>query len=1030
MFSNLLKFFIVNARMNYLLFLLIFLTGIYSYIKTPKEIFPSFELDMVSVSGGYTGASIDILDKMAVQRIEEEIKSIDGIKEMATIISPAKFSIVLEIEKRVNKYNTANKIKDAISLTQQYLPSDMNEPLVKTLTTGKALMGIAISSPTLPHSQLIAQAKQLKEKILNLKNISNVTIYGDADIYYDIQLNRAKIEALGLDENSIVLAIKGLSYIYPIGKIEDPQGGHHYISTYNGKKTAKSLLESQILVQGKSIYLKDISSIKKRYEDSSSLFSVDNKNAIDLFVSMSTAGNAITLAEEVSNIVQQRDELYPDARYLVHDNYSLRIKDRLNIVVSNILLGVILITLLVMLLINTRMSIVILLGVPTSFVMGAFYLYISGYTINMISLIGVLIALGIIVDDAIVVSENIQQHVEAGLEPKEAALLGAKEMFKPVTIASLTTLFAFIPALMIGGTIGEVMKLIPITVSVLVLASLVESFLFLPIHAAHILKRESRPLNWERANRIYSLIIHFFIRFKKSFLLLFFILVPLIILLTLQASKFKMFPKFDASTLTLALKANVNTSTQETNQILKAIEADLYQEKKRFEIKHISAVAGWRRDSGGNSESYPYVGQIKIEFNKLKPQNFVDTYITPLLSFYYDKSNRTRDKKSHLISQDLRHFLKEQQYQKDFNLTDIEVVEKKVGPIKADIKIGLISNENQKVILYMKELREAMQKMEGILTVNDGIKFGIDEIKLKINSYGESLGLDEQQLGQLLSSIYLERKVAIAFDNTHLLEMRIRGEKKNSMSLFKDFELNLGSRGRVKLKEVVEFQTLKSFEKIIKDFGEKNFYIYANIDSKIISSNEVISQLNPLLEKIKSDGIKLKFKGEQEKQQSLKNDMVAASALAMILIMLSLLYLFNSFRETFMMMSVIPFSLLGVLVGHLVMDVNLSLSSLIGALGLSGVVINDGIIMMMNLKKASSIEQIYQLASKRFRPIILTTITTLIGLASLIFFSTGQAIIFQPMAIALGFGLLWGTVLNLLYLPLLFVVLNQKKLKV
>ncbi len=1030
MFNNLLKFFIVNARMNYLLFLLIFLTGIYSYIKTPKEIFPSFELDMISISGGYSGASIDILDKMAVQRIENEIKSIEGIKEMATIISPTKFSIVLELEKRVDKYNTANSVKDAIALTQQYLPSDMNEPLVKVLSTGKALMGIAISSQTLPHHQLIKQAKDLKEQILNLKNISDVTIYGDADIYYDIQLNRAKIEALGLDENSIVLAIQGLSYIYPIGKIEDHKGGHHYISTFNGKKTAKSLLESQILVQGKSIYLKDISKIEKRYEDSSSLFSVDNKNAIDLFVSMSNSGNAITLAEEVAEIVQKQNRLHPHADYLIHDNYSLRIKDRLNIVVSNILLGVILITLLVMLLINTRMSIVILLGVPTSFVMGAFYLYISGYTINMISLIGVLIALGIIVDDAIVVSENIQQHVEAGLEPKEAALLGAKEMFKPVTIASLTTLFAFIPALMIGGTIGEVMKLIPITVSVLVLASLVESFIFLPIHAAHILKRESRPLNWERANRIYSLIIHLFIRFKKSFLLLFLILVPVVILLTLQASKFKMFPKFDASTLTLALKANVNTSTQETNQILKAIEADLYQERERFEIKHISAVAGWRRDSGGNSESYPYVGQIKIEFNKLKPQNFVDRYITPLLSFYYDPNNRTREKKSHLISQDLRHFLTEQQYQKDFNLTDIEVVEKKVGPIKADIKIGLISNDNQKVIQHMRELREAMEKMEGILTVNDGIKFGIDEIKLKINSYGESLGLDEQQLGQLLSSIYLERKVAIAFDKTDLLEMRIRGENKNSMSLFKDFELDLGNRGRVKLKEVVDFQTIKSFEKVIKDFGEKNFYIYANIDSKIISSNEVISQLNPLLEKIKADGIKLKFKGEQEKQQSLKNDMLAASALAMILIMLSLLYLFNSFRETFMMMSVIPFSLLGVLVGHLLMDVNLSLSSLIGALGLSGVVINDGIIMMMNLKKANNIEQIYLLASKRFRPIILTTITTLIGLASLIFFSTGQAIIFQPMAIALGFGLLWGTVLNLLYLPVLFVVLNQKKLKV
>jgi multidrug efflux pump subunit AcrB len=1015
--------------MNYLLFILIFLTGIYSYTKTPKEIFPSFELNMVAVTGGYTGASIDILDKMVVKRIEDEVKNIDGIKEMSTIISPAKFNMILELEKRVDKYNTANKIKDAISITKQYLPDDMNEPMVNVLSTGKWLMSVAISSTTEEHALLIEQAKELKEKISTIKNISDITIYGDAEIYYDISLNSQKIQALGINERSVTTAIQGLSYIYPIGKIEDSKGGHHYVSTYNGKKTALSLQDSQIVVQGKRIYLKDIAKVVKRYEESASLFSVDKQDSIDLAISMSEVGNSLEISKKITNIIEKLNSKKSNLTYLIHDDNSVRIKDRLNIVVSNILLGIILISLLVMVLINSRMSLVISLGIPTSFVMGAFYLYITGYTINMISLIGVLIALGIIVDDAIVVSENIQQHVEAGKEPKEAALLGAKEMFKPVTIASLTTLFAFIPALMIQGTIGEVMKLIPITVAVLVLASLIESFVFLPIHAAHILKRESRPRSWEKVNKIYSLIIHYLIHYKKSFLLIFLILVPLTIVMGLKASKFKMFPKFDATTVNIALKANVNTTTEETNAILKKIEKELYDEKEKFQIKHIGAIAGWRRDSAGNSETFPYVGQIKIELNKLKAQSFVDAYITPYLSFYYDESNRIRDEKSVVISQKLRDFLKEKNYIERFNLTDLDIVEKKVGPIKSDIKIGLISNDNQKVIAYMKELKDALLALDGIVSVNDGIKFGIDEIKLKVNNYGESLGLDEQQLGQILSSLYLERKVAIAFDSTNLLEMRIRSDNKDSMEDFKNFELDLGENGRVKLKDVVEFKTIKSFERIIKDFGEKNFYIYANVNSKVLTANEAVEKIKPILNKIESNGVKLKFKGEQEKQKDLKRDMMAASLLAMILIMLSLLYLFNSFRETFMMMSVIPFAFLGVLVGHFMLDVNLSLSSVIGMLGLSGVVINDGIIMMMNLKKATNMEEIYHLASRRFRPIILTTITTLIGLASLIFFPTGQAVIFQPMAIALGFGLLWGTVLNLLYLPVLFVVLNGKRFK-
>ncbi len=1027
MFEKLLRFFITNVRMNYLLFILVFLTGVYSYTKTPKEIFPSFELDMVAISGGYTGASIDILDKMAVKRIEDEVKNIDGIKEMSTIISPARFNIILELEKRVDKYNTANRIKDAISIVKQYLPEDMNEPTVQVLSTGKSLMSVAIGSQSANHSELITHAKHLKEKISTLKNISEVTIYGDAEIYYDITLNSNKIKALGLDENSITSAIRGLSYIYPIGKVEDSQGGHFYISTYNGKKTANALLESQMVAQGKRFYLKDIATVEKRYEDSASLFLLDTKNAIDVSVSMSEVGNALEISEQINKIVTTLNAQNSHLDYLIHNDYSTRIKDRLNIVISNIILGILLISLLVMLLINSRISFVISLGIPTSFVMGAFYLYATGYTINMISLIGVLIALGIIVDDAIVVSENIQQHVEAGKDPKEAAIIGAKEMFKPVTIASLTTLFAFIPALMIQGTLGEVMKLIPITVSVLVLASLIESFIFLPIHASHILKKESKPLSWERANRIYSFVIHLLIRFKKSFLLLFILLVPIGIVMGIKASKFQMFPKFDSTTISLALKANVNTTTEETHAILRQIEKDLFNKKEQFNIDHIGSIAGWRRDSGGNSETYPYVGQITIELQKLKAQNFIDAYITPTLSFYYDDTNRHRDKKSAIISKELRLFLKEQNYQERFNLTDIDIVEKKVGPIKSDIKIGLISNDNTKVINYMQQLKEQLLSLDGVVSVNDGIKFGVSELKLKVNSYGESLGLDEQQLGLLLSNLYLERKVAIAFDATDLLEIRIKSDKKDSLEAFKNFELNLGEGGHVLLKEVVEFQEIQSFEKIIKDFGEKNFYIYANVNTKIITANEAVERIQPLLNTIKADGIRLKFKGEQEKQKSLKSDMMAASALAMVLIMLSLLYLFNSFRETFIMMSVIPFSLLGVLIGHFILDVNLSLSSIIGMLGLSGVVINDGIIMMMNLKKANNIEEIYLYASKRFRPIILTTVTTLIGLATLIFFPTGQAVIFQPMAIALGFGLLWGTVLNLLYLPVLFVVLRGKR---
>jgi len=1028
MFEKLLRFFVNNSRLNYFLFILVFITGIVLYTKTPKEIFPSFELDMISVNGHYTGSSIDMLDKMAVKKIEDGLKNIDGIAKMATIISAGKFNIILELEKRVNKYNTANKVKDTITLSKQYLPSDMDEPTVKVLDIKRDLMSIAVSSSTATHAQLIFAAQALKDKITTLKNIAEVSIYGDSSIYYDIRIDTSKIQALGLDENAVIAALTGLSYIYPIGRIEDKKKGHHFISTYNGAKDANAMLESQIKVSGKVLYLNDIATVKKRYEDTATMYSIDTKYAVDLGIKQSKIGNALELSTAIIDIVKQTNAQSKNITYTIHNNKSEAIKDRLNIVISNILLGLILISLLVSLLINKRMSFIISLGIPTSFVMGAIYLYVAGYSINMISLIGVLIALGIIVDDAIVVSENIQQHIEEGIEPKEAAVLGAKEMFKPVTIASMTTLFAFIPALMMSGTMGEVIKLIPIAVSVLVFASLVESFVFLPIHAAHILKKEQKTTSWEGVNRFYSWIIHLFMRFKKTFLLLFLILVPLFIVMGIKASKFQMFPQFDASTINITLKANVNTPTEETIAYLNVIEKELFAHKDEFYIDHIGSVAGWRRDSAGNSESYPYVGQITIELQKLKAQNFVDRFITPTLSFYYDNEGRTRVDKSLVIAKKLRDFLEKNAYKKRFLLTDLAIVERKVGPIKSDLKIGLVSSDTQKIIHYTKVIKDALHHIKGIVSVNDSMNFGIDEIKLKVNSYGESLGLDERKLGILLSSLYLERRMGFAFDSNELLELKIRSTQKDSLDAFKNFQIKLDDNTFIPLKDIVEFHTIKSFEKIIKDAGEANFYVYANVDSKKITATETLNQINHILQTAKDDGIKIILKGEEEKKKELKQDMMTASAVALILILLSLLYLFNSFRETFMMMSVIPFAFLGVLIGHFTLHVNLSMPSIIGMLGLSGVVINDGIIMIMNLKKARNIDEIFFYAAKRFRPIILTSITTLIGLSSLVFFPTGQATIFQPMAISLAFGLAWGTILNLLYLPVLYTILNQKRL--
>jgi len=1019
MFERFLRFFVENSRMNYTLFALIFAIGVYSYSKMPKEIFPTFDMDMISISGSYTGASVDILDKMAVSEIEDNVKSLEGVIETTTVISPGRFNIILELQKGKDRYAMSDKIKDAVTLTLGNLPSDMDEPTVTVMDRSRDLINISLTSEHLNVDQMKQFADDFKSQILSISGISEVTIFGDSDKYFELLLDEKKIEAYGIDKSALFNTLSTLSYIFPIGKIEGVNK-HYYLSTYNGAKSAQELSNTLIKTEAGNIYLSDIAQIKKRYEDSSTLYSFNGKNALSLSIKQLDSANAMKISEDIDKLIKKIQPTQTELQISISDDNSERIKERLDIVGSNIFIGIIFIVLLVWLLINARMSFIIFLGIPTSFVIAAFYMYLFGYSINLISLVGVLIAIGIVVDDAIVVSENIQQHIEEGMPPKEAAIQGASEMVKPVTIASLTTLFSFLPALLISGTMGEVMKLIPIALSALVIASLIESFVFLPIHAAHTLKSGAKVTNWSSVNKIYSELIHFFMRWKKSFLIIFIVLVPLLTVVAIKTSKFQMFPTFDADNIKISIKANQNTTLEESFEIVKKIEQDLIAKKEQYHIRSIDSRAGYRRDSGSNTERFPYVMYMTVELNKLAPSNFLDNYVTPYLSIYYDKDERSRTQSSQQISRELTNFLKQNEYKRKFNLTDLVVLERKVGPIKADIKIGLVSNDNKKIVDAIEKLTSKLESINGTKSVANSAKFGIDEIKLKVNSYGQKLGVTESSIGNYLSNLYLTKKKSVSFDTKEMLDLKIESINKDDYESFKNHEFKLNDGRIVRLDQICDFIVEKSFEQLTKDNGEKNFYIYANVDTKIITSSEVMAQLEPLLAEIKQNGIKIVKKGEAQKRKELANDMLYASLLAITLIMLSMLYLFNSFRETAILMSVIPFSFLGVLIGHKLLGLNLSMPSIIGALGLAGVVINDGIIMMTYLKKAKNIEEVFYRATKRFRPIVLTTITTLIGMSSLIFFATGQAVIFQPIAIALGFGLAWGTILNLIYLPVLY----------
>ncbi len=1020
------RFFIDNSRMNYVLFVLVILAGIYSYSKIPKEIFPAFELNIIKISGSYSGASIDMMDKIAVRDIENELKSIEGIENMTSVIIPGAFSITIELLKSIDRYDASTKIKDAIDRAKQNFPDDMSDPKVTVRITGRSVLKVSVSSNIKSISELRELAKKLKTKILSLPDISKVVIHGDSDVHYIVKIDERKLDGFGINKTAVFNAIGRLSYIFPVGKIEG-KNKHYFISTYNGKKTVEAMRETLLNINGKKIYLSSIAMVEKKYKNSTTLSTLNGKKSLSLTVSQTENGDVLRVDKNIQGLLKDMSIKNPKIDFIIHENRSDKIKDRLNVVISNIFFGLILVSMLLALLVSNRMAFIVSIGIPTSFVMGAIFLYLSGDTINMISLVGALVALGIIVDDAIIVAENIQQKLEEGLSPTDAAVLGTKEMALPIFIASLTTIFAFLPAMMIGGTMGEFIKLIPIVVSALIVASLIEVFVFLPIHAAHTLKKESRVLSWSRANAIYNWIMRNFMNYKKTFLILFVIAVSVLTVILLKNSRFQMFPKFDSTTLKISIKADVNTKLEESFDIADFISKDLLKNKERFDIKTISSISGFRRGIESRNENYPYVMYITLELYSLVPVNFVDRYITPFLSPYGDDLKRSRTNTSRAIAKKLRKFLKKKDYKGKFNLEEIFIAERRAGPVKSDIKISAISYDTQQTLDAIKTIKNRLLSIDGVKTALDTVKMGTAEIKIKTNRYAEQLGLDEATIGQALSNMFLSKKRGMVFDKDSLFEIRAESLNKDDLEALKNFKIPLETGQNVLLRDIVTFETLQSFEKIIKEFGEKKFFIIANVNPSVITSDEVLNQIEPMLEQLKKEGVDIELLGERKKKIELMDDMLNASTLALLLIMISMLYLFNSFKDTFIIMSVIPLSILGVLGGHWIMDINLSMPSLIGALGLIGVVVNDGIIMMTNLRKTNTIDDIFIQATKRLRPIFMTTLTTIVGLMTLMFFATGQAVIFQPLAISLGFGLAWGTILNLLYVPMMFSLLNKKR---
>ena len=1034
MIRKFIEFAIDKPLLNHILLLFIFMLSIFAYVNIPKEIFPPMNMDKITIKGGYAGTSADILDKMAVQGIEDGLQNINELEVIKSSIKNGSFVISADIKPGSNNILVLNDIKDVVSGIRKDLPADMNEPIAKIKTHAFPLVLIALSGDV-SKAELLARADELKSDLVKFKDLSDITIRGDAEEELDISLNYPKIEAYGLDSTEVASAISGISSIFPIGTIKQ-KANHLYISTYNGEKQREKIADTIIHVGGVAVRVGDVADVSFKLSDEVELSHYNGVRNISVNVTKSKNGNAIALVKEIRTLLAKKEQKYPNLHYNIYTDTSVWIKNRLNVVFSNIAFGLMLVFLAMLIFINRGIAFVVALGIPVSFMIGLIATELLGNSLNMLSLLGALIALGMLVDEAIVVAENIYRHLEEGMERKEAVIVGAAEMFPAVLTATLTTVFAFLPMLLMSGEMGMFIKIIPIMITVLLLSSLFEAFYFLPLHAHDFLKVSQEgsftKKFWDKMYNYYSKALHFFFRRKTLSLVVITLLIIGAEFIMMKNSKFQLFPDFDNTQVYVYGKVNINNELKDTEKIVTQLETRIMQEIDPQDVSSVTSVIGFKMDAKNRAELGENMFHIFVDLHERAPENFFDKYISPYLSIEYDPQVQTRRLDAKVIAKHLKESLKTIKQMQDADgkqlFEELVVKVPGAGIVAHDVEIGLRVAEGEDVISYLQELEAKLATIEGVFNIADDATLGEKELKLRINRYGQELGFNETIVSNALRIFYLNGEYGKLFKSSGLIRIRLESKLEKEIDSLHELQLHIpGTKQYVKLEDICDFEYKQGFVTLKKEDGERLRSLYASLDKKIITSAELMQKIAPLLQKFRDQGVGIEIKGEEKENNKNKREMLQSGLIALFLIFITLVWLFDSIKKSLIVISTIPLVLLGVFVGHILMGINLTMPGLIGVVGLAGVVVNDGLIMVDFIKNSKDTESLMQRAQTRLRPILLTSLTTVLGLLTLIFFASGQAKILQPMAISLGFGIAWATVLNLLYVPLLYAVLYKIK---
>lgn len=1032
-----------------------------------RETFPAFELEVVLATVLYPGATPEDVEEGICQKIEESVRSLDGIKQVTSIAKEGAGYVLMELRTDVRDVQKVlSEIDREVSRISTF-PARAEDPQVEQITFRTPAIRVGIIGPPRAPDDLSAEMRlrevveSVRDDLLQLPAVSSAEVMGGRPYQIDVEIPEATLRSYGLSLEQVAAIIRARNVELPGGNLKS-EGQEVLLRAKNKGRVGDEIASLPLITEpgGTVLKISDIGRVRDEFEDVATLSEINGQPAMVVNVERTKAEDLLAMVTAVRGYVD-RTELPSGYRFAVWNDTSIEVRDRLRLLTSNGIQGLVLVFLVLTLFLEMRLAFWVALGIPISILGAGVALSWGGQTLNMLSLFSFLMALGIIVDDAIVIGENIYAHRQMGKSFHDAAVDGATEVLPSVMASVSTTIIAFSPMFFVSGVMGKFMAVIPFAVIAMLVISLWESMFVLPCHLGHahsgffrvasLLTYPLRPLgmllHWtnERASEGMSRLSERFYEPTLRFSL-HHPFVPIAVSLSMMLVTWGMirggivptilFPKTDNNLLHATITfpdgtpaAITDAATRRMEEAIREVSFEAAREKSEQtgvaveeaypngdsgvigpviltyrEVGNISATDGV---GAGSRPAGGHVGQI-----------FVELFDTEIRDIHSDRLiDRWRQKVGEIPGVD----------KVTFGTIG-------VGPGGKAVEFKLLapSTHVDELEVVSTKIKAKLAEYAGVFDIADDNSPGKWEFQFAVKDNALATGVTETDLGETVRNAYFGAEAMRLQRGRHEVKLMVRypEEERTSLVNFREIRVRDQTGAERPIGEIAQVSTSRGFSEINRLDQRRSITITADVDEATANADLITSDLqDDFLPKLLADypEISVKWQGQREQSQESVGSLKVGFGIAILAMFVLLVLQFKSYIQPLLILAVIPFGMIGAVWGHALLGLPLTLFSMFGLVALAGVVVNDSIVLIdfINARLRdgmSPLDALIESGQRRFRPIVLTSLTTIAGLAPLLTEKSFQAQLLIPMAASLAFGLMLATMQVLLLIPVFYII--------